>query len=87
MSRPQLTLLSDPATAALSDFALFWRVYPRKVAKLDAERAWAQTRRQRPPIEEVIAAIQAQIQSGQWDDVRYCPHPATWLRAGRWDDE
>lgn len=84
---PRLTLISDPEIARKTDFDLFWTVYPRKRAKLDAERAWQQTAKQRPPIEQLIGALQARIQSGEWADPRFIPYPASWLRSGCWDDE
>jgi DNA replication protein DnaC len=69
----------------LVDFDLFWSIYPRKVAKLDALRAWEQTRKIRPGIEEMIAAVNKLALAT--NELQFCPHPATWLRAGRWMDE
>jgi len=73
----------------LSDFDLFWECYPKKKAKLDALKAWKQTENVRPPIEQILAALDTQSQSADWtrDGGQYVPHPATWLRGGRWDDE
>jgi len=45
------------ANGKLEDFALFWNIYPRKVAKLEAIKAWEQTRKIRPPLEELLAAV------------------------------
>ena len=69
----------------LQDFDLFWSVYPVRKAKLDAIRAWEQTKKIRPPIEELIAAVN-KLSTGI-QDAQFCPYPATWLRAGRWMDE
>ena len=74
----------------LSDFELFWEVYPRRKAKLDALKAWNQTAEVRPPIEKVLAAIEEMIEEHDFRaDPKgiYLPFPATWLRAGRWDDD
>lgn len=88
MQKPaQLRLVSDPETAALSDFELFWEIYPRKRNKLDARRAWYQVRADRPDIETMLATIQERIHSGEWSDERYIPYPASFLRAGGWSDE
>ena len=75
--------------AKLSDFDLFWEIYPKRKAKLDALKAWGQTAKIRPSIEELLAAIRQQEQSPEWqkDGGAYVPHPATWLRQGRWMDE
>lgn len=89
MAAPKLVQL-NPENARLSDFELFWEVYPRKRAKLDALKAWQQTSSVRPAIEEIIAALETMSEEHDWrDDPKgiYLPYPATWLRAGQWDDE
>ena len=71
-----------------TDFDTFWSLYPRKVAKGDARKAWASTASIRPPIADIVAAIRAQSQGEQWrkDFGMYIPYPATWLRQERWED-
>jgi hypothetical protein len=79
-----------PEIVKLSDFDLFWECYPRKKAKLDALKAWNQTKDVRPPIEEIIAALETMTKEYDWrSDPKgvFLPYPATWLRAGQWDDE
>lgn len=71
--------------AKLEDFELFWSIYPRKVAKLEAKRAWEQTRKIRPQIEELLGAVRRLGLSTE--TIQFCPHPATWLRRGQWLDE
>ena len=70
-------------------FEEFWKVYPRKVAKAEARKAWAQTEKIRPSTDALIEAIRAQSQTEQWmrGNGQFIPHPATWLRGERWDDE
>lgn len=72
---------SDP------EFEQFWSAYPRKIGKKAAARAWAKAV-DRPPRDEVIAAVDRAKKSEQWtrDDGQYIPHPATWLNEGRWAD-
>ncbi|NDC24672.1 MAG: hypothetical protein EBZ49_11180 [Proteobacteria bacterium] len=41
----------------MEDFEKFWKTYPKKVAKAEARKAWAQTEQIRPPIEKLLAAI------------------------------
>ena len=71
-----------------TDFDAFWTAYPRKMAKGDARKAWKQTESFRPPIDDVLKALNAQRRSEQWtrDNGQFIPYPATWLRAERWDD-
>jgi hypothetical protein len=71
------------------EFDVFYKAYPRKVAKGDARKAWQSTKKIRPPLANILAALQAQCSTEQWlkDNHAYIPYPATWLRAERWDDE
>lgn len=73
------------------DFQKFWTVWPRKVAKAEAVKAFSSLWKAKklPPVEELISAIRQQTSSLEWtrENFRFCPHPATWLRAQRWADE
>lgn len=73
----------------MNDFDTFWMAFPRKVAKGAARTAWERTAKIRPPIDVLLEAIEKQKQTDQWnkDGGVYIPHPATWLRQERWDDE
>ncbi len=70
------------------DFDQFWAVYPRKVAKADARKAWKQTDGIRPPIDKVIAAVKAACRTEQWmrGNGQFIPYAATYLRGERWED-
>jgi hypothetical protein len=71
------------------DFEQFWRAHPRKVKKGDARKAWAQTAAIRPPLDALLAALEAAKRCEQWrkDAGQFIPYPATWLRAEQWEDE
>lgn len=71
------------------DFLIFWKAYPKKVGKDAALRAWKGRTGTRPVVAELVAAIQKQAQSDQWqkENGQYIPNPATWLNQGRWADE
>ena len=73
----------------LEEFEMFWQVYPRKVAKAEARKAWAQTEKVRPPTEQLLKAVYAARASKQWrkDDGEYIPHASSFLRGERWDDQ
>lgn len=66
-------------------FERFWSVYPRKVGKQSAKRAFE---RVKVPLETLVTAVERQKCSDQWtrDNGQYIPHPTTWLNQGRWDD-
>ncbi len=87
-----LTLISNQVKPSCGDdnapsFAAFWRMYPRRVAKKDALRAWDKLTVQQQ--EEVIAAIewQAKIMLTNDPTKRYILHPATYLNGQRWEDD
>jgi hypothetical protein len=72
-----------------SDFLSFWDVYPRKVGKDAAWKAWKNRNGSLPEINIIITAIENQKNSDQWlkDSGQYIPNPATWINQGRWEDE
>ena len=65
------------------EFEAFWRVYPRKVGKGQARRAF------QAALKKVPTALIMQALSSQRFDPRerFQPHPATWLNGERWLDE
>ncbi len=77
-------------------FMEFWKNYPRKVAKTEAERSWRKAIERIIEGEEIdeIAArsriLNACIEFGKSDkgkSGKFCPYPATWLNQGRYDDD
>jgi len=72
-----------------SDFDEFWAAYPKKMAKGDARKAFGQTQAIRPPMRYLIEAVQKHCKQEAWmkDDGKFIPHPATWLRQERWEDQ
>jgi hypothetical protein len=79
-----------PAPTALDVcFGSFWSVYPRKVAKGAARKAWDRLKPPAALVDRMLAAIARQLKSDQWqrDGGQFIPHPATWLNQSRWEDE
>jgi len=70
-------------------FEKFWREYPRKQAKVDAERAFKSLNPSEDLLAVIIADISSRKQSEAWlkDKGKYIPLPATYLRGKRWEDE
>ena len=70
------------------NFVLFWNAYPRKSGKKNALDAWNKAK-DKPSLEIILKSIETQKQSEQWkkENGQFIPHPATWINAGRWDDE
>lgn len=67
-------------------FDEFWETYPRKVAKLEAKKAWKQMTREYQPA-EIIAGLERNLPSLNAKEKQFVKHPASWLRAGCWMDE
>lgn len=65
-------------------FDLFYAPYPRKMARADAERAWARLDPEQQ--QRAIDALPAFIACEQWQDPKYIPYPATWINKGHWQD-
>jgi hypothetical protein len=70
-------------------FDRFWEAYPRRVAKKEARKAWAQIEMTPELLERILKALAWQVKQPQWtkNDGEFVPYPASWLRAERWDDE
>lgn len=86
------------ALEILGDFDQFWSLYPLKVSKGDARKAFGQALKKttsyaiRQALEVqlaagVFAAKVADAQRRGLPDKQLIAYPASWLRAERWDDE
>jgi len=70
-------------------FDQFWESYPKKVAKVETQEAWAKLNPTPELVKQIIAAVERQKQTRQWleDNGRYVQNPTTWLNKKRWTDE
>ena len=87
-SNPHLNPKETELFKSLEDFNTFYASYPRKVGCKAALKAWERAK-DRPPVANILKAIEAQKESKQWrkDNGQWIPHPSTWLNQGRWADE
>ncbi len=67
-------------------FDAFWQVYPRKVGKGAARKAWAKATTACPAA-DIIAAAERFAAQRAGQNPKYTPHPTTWLNGERWSDE
>lgn len=67
------------------DFDTFWSVYPRRVAKQSAIKAWEKAVRVETP--EVIIEGARRYANDPNREPQFTAHPATWLNAHRWGDD
>lgn len=68
------------------EFEEFYNLYPRKVSKRAASLKY-ETIIKEVSHEDLIKSVIAYAVSVKDKQKKYIPHPATWLNAGRWDDE
>lgn len=86
---PELTGITAEVDAGCEkSFEEFWELYPRKEAKPYALKKWRQA--VGPQFAKLLPLIlenvQARIDSGQWSDPQFIPHPSTYLNQSRWLD-
>jgi uncharacterized protein YdaU (DUF1376 family) len=84
----QLTNNHKPITnnqEYIDRFDIFWKQYPRKVAKPNALKSWLKIKPDDVVLKKMLDAINHQGLAGR--EMQFVPHPATWLNAKRWEDE
>jgi hypothetical protein len=89
MIKNSSTPLSSPPPVSIKPsenplFEEFWKVYPRKVEKGVARKAWKNALK-RATAEEIIAG--AKRYAALKLDLEFTKHPGPWLNADRWLDE
>ena len=66
-------------------FDLFWNIYPRKTAKIDAKSAFAKALENASA--ETILEGAKRFADDPYRHPTFTPYPATWLNQGRWADD
>lgn len=82
LSRP-MNLPIEPSKE--TPFDLFWKVYPLKVGKSAAKKAWDKAVASEDPDLVINGALQYAQDPNRHPS--YTAHPSTWLNAGRWADD
>lgn len=74
---------------SLVGFDRFWKAYPRKKSKGQAERAFAKLKPNEQLLETILASLERAKTSEDWrkDGGKFIPYPATWLNAKGWEDD
>ena len=75
--------------ARAQKFDAFWAAYPKKKNKQDAQKAFQKIEPSDDLLASMLQAIAAQTESHDWQkqNGQFIPYPATWLRAGAWEDQ
>ncbi len=90
--RSQISEEESPIVPLKGDddgFFKFWNLYPRKIGKGAAEKAWKKIRPSNGTVGDILSAVENQKHWPIWerDNGQYIPNPATWLNQKRWADE
>lgn len=67
-------------------FTDFWTLYPKRIARKDAERAWQKIDAAEYPAILLALVAWRRVWRAR-DNDQFIPHPATWLNGERWTDE
>lgn len=80
---------AKPTGKPADGFTEWWPHYPKKVKKLDAEKAYRAALKRGVTPKELLDGLQRQKAAwkAKGTEPQYIPYPATWLRAGSWEDE
>lgn len=83
------TQANTTTTPSSEAFDAFWRNYPRKASKGDAEKAWGRIKPDQALRVRIMKTLNLLKTSEQWtkDGGQFVPYPASWLNAKGWEDE
>jgi len=70
-------------------FDFFWKMYPNKKSKKQAEKIWNKLKMDEDLYRKIIISLKKQMETRQWqkNGGEFIPHPSTWLNQERWNDE
>jgi hypothetical protein len=68
-------------------FREFWSVFPRRVAKEAAAKAYAAAKKRGATDEALLDGAKRYARERAGQEPRYTKHPSTWLHDGCWEDE
>jgi len=78
-----ITIKEPSLKSDLESFETFWLLYPKKVARADALKAWKQATKKKTA-DELIGLVKAYSES-KLPDQQYIPYPASWLNKELYD--
>lgn len=84
---PGFTTAARPKPARPDRFADFWKTYPRKKAKGNAEKSWTKAIEDGVDPQLIIDAALVYRMERNGQDPQFTKLPATWLNQRCWEDE
>jgi hypothetical protein len=83
ITKEQQPIKNKQENTADDSFDTFWNLYPKRIAKADALKAWKQAIKKKTA-DELIALTKAYSES-KLPDMTYIPYPASWLNKGLYE--
>lgn len=73
----------------LALFDVFYKLYPRREAKVQAQKSWLKLDMTQELFDTIMAKLRMFMDTEQWtkDKGKFVPLPATWINNRRWEDE
>jgi hypothetical protein len=68
-------------------FDEFWSLYPRKVAKAAARKAWAKLSAEQQLMAAKAISAHCEYWKSKETELEYIPHCSSWLNGERYEDE
>ena len=69
-------------------FERFWQIYPKKVSKPQALKAWMKIRPSDELVTKILEAVEkAKRLDSRFREQRFIPYPASWLNSAGWENE
>ena len=78
--------LGNITSKNMSIFDNLWKIYPKKVGKGTAKKAFAKATTKATP-DQIEHALSVFVRAWGNQDKKFMPHLATWLNGERWEDE
>ena len=73
--------------AAAQRFESFWQEYPKRLKRNEAYKAFLDLNPDDDLFQKILDAVKAAKKSATWQEQRYIPYAAKWLRDHRWEDD
>jgi len=76
-------------TPQTPQFEIFWKAYPKKKSKGQAEKVWKKIKPGNGLFEKIMDGLEKSKKSEDWEKNwgQFIPYPSTWLNAKGWEDE
>ena len=77
----------EPEPEKVNDlFDEFWSIWPKRVAKDAARKAWRKVKDKQSTLELINENLRLRQAAGQWTVAKYIPNPASYINGRQWED-